>query len=109
MHPKTGYQGAAIQLGIWESKYDSSADWDLGTGGFAASALEAETTTWWNSFKGRIGSSQALDNFAVTTLDNPNHQDMITAAPLFNVPEPGTLALVGAALAGLASARRKKA
>lgn len=109
LHPKTGYQGAAIQLGIWESKYESSSDWDLGTGSFVASALEAETTTWWNSFKGRIGSSQALDDFAVITLDNPNYQDMITADPPINVPEPGTLALVAAALAGLAGARRKKA
>ena len=107
LHPVNGFQGAAIQLGIWESKYDTSG-WDLGAGNFKASALEAATTSYWNGFVNRIDSSDSVDAAYVMTLENPNYQDMLAGDPPVNVPEPGSLLLVGAALAGLAITRRKK-
>lgn len=109
LHPVDGYQGAAIQIGIWESKYDTAADWNLDSGSFKASLLETSTTTHWNSFRNAIGSSPALDPALVMTLDNPSYQDMITGDPPVNVPEPGSLALLGAALAGLACVQGRKA
>ena len=36
LHPVNGYQGAAIQLGIWESLYETSNTWSLASGTFTA-------------------------------------------------------------------------
>lgn len=107
----TASQGAAIQLGIWESKYELSG-WDLGnsttTGRFNAWNLDNDTKTWWNAFTGAINSSDAISSNYVMVLANSGAQDMIAGdPPSNNVPEPGSLALIGAALVALAATRRK--
>ena len=110
LHPVDGSQGAAIQLGIWESKYETDAAWDFTGGTFKASGLDGTTGNWWNSFNGRISDTAAVGAEFVMTLDNPNFQDMITGDPPAPVPEPGSLALLVVALAALAYAytQRKK-
>lgn len=64
LHPVNGYQGAAIQLGIWESLYDTAGTWKLGDGDFKASGLEngssadMKTQQWWDAFVGQIDNSK---------------------------------------------------
>jgi hypothetical protein len=106
VHPTSGNQGAAIQLGIWESKYDGSATWSMGEGDFRATGLETETQAWLNAFIGRLGNTDALLPGQAMTLQAPGAQDMITPDPQ-PVPEPASLALLGLGLAGLGLSRRK--
>lgn len=109
LHPVSSFQGAAIQLGIWESKYETSDSWDLANGTFKAWALETDTQTAWASFTSAIANTASIEKPYIITLESSTHQDMITADPPPNdVPEPGSLALLGAALAALACARRRQ-
>ena len=110
LHPKDGFQGAAIQLGIWESKYETESVWSLGGGSFTAKDLDNgsnQTQQWWNWFVDAVDTSDSLDGKYVMVLENSEVQDMITGDPLV-VPEPGSMALLGAAFGGLLWARRRK-
>lgn len=107
LHPTSGYMAAAIQLGIWESKYDDSG-WDLGAGLFKASGLEAATSGYLSQFLAAIPGSASLDGRYVMTLEARGIQDMITGDPPAAVPAPGTLGLLAAAVAAAALRGRRR-
>lgn len=113
LHPANGYVAAAIQLGIWESKYESDTNgWDLASGLFSATGIAAgtdQTATYLGRFFSAMGNSASLDGKDVMTLESVGSQDMITGDPPGQVPEPGTLGLLAAAGLGLLAARRKTA
>jgi hypothetical protein len=119
VHPTDIYQSAAIQLGIWESRFDTINTWSLADGQFqawnldgTANALNASNgkTKWYveQFFAGRVGAD-SLDGQYAMTLTASGAQDMITGDPPSRVPEPGSLALAGLAIAALVGVRRKKA
>ena len=108
LRPGSGFAAAAIQLGIWESKYDTGP-WDIGNGSFKATNLDAGTRSALDTFFAAIDGAAALDGQYVMTLEAAGAQDMITGdpPPPSDVPEPGTLALLGAAFVGLVTTRRR--
>lgn len=106
--PLTGLQGAAIQLGIWESRFDTSSTWSVGDGDFKANKLDTDTTNWLDQFFAAIPLAKSLDKRFAMTLEYSGAQDMITADPPSRVPEPGSIALVAAGLAGLLGMRRRR-
>jgi len=108
LHPVNGFQGAAIQLGIWESKYETTDpfSWNLASGAFSATGLETATLNYLNAFTSIINTTDAVADKFVMTLEASGFQDMLAGDPPVAVPEPGTLALFGIALAALAARRR---
>jgi hypothetical protein len=100
LNPGSGDVAAAIQLGIWESKYDGT--FDLGSGAFQATGLDPATLAQFNAFVAAMATSGSASGSQVMLLVG-NGQDLITARRgNFDVPEPGTLALfaLGTALVG---------
>ncbi|HRP98566.1 MAG TPA: PEP-CTERM sorting domain-containing protein [Rhodocyclaceae bacterium] len=108
VRPLTGLQGAAIQLGIWESLYDDGASWSLRAGTFRAAGLDTATAHWVDRFFSAVDPLGSLDQRFTMVLRNDRKQDMITADPPGSVPEPGTLLLIGTALTTLLATRRRR-
>jgi hypothetical protein len=111
-YPRNGftdfYDGAPTTFGVFGSNTDAAAFqlavWEIvfGTALDLGNPYSGQTTT----MLGNLGSSTGYQNWTVYTLTSPIEQDFLTAT--YNVAEPGSLALVGLAIAGLGFVRRRR-
>lgn len=116
LQPGSALAGAAIQIGLWESLYDTSSTWSVAhnntnqRGSFYAQNLDNGTAQWLQSFFVRLNSNQnysPVSPDSVIVLRSSTHQDMITGDPPVEVPLPGTLSLLALGAAALLLRRRR--
>lgn len=108
LNPNSAWMSAAIQVGIWESLYESDgAVLSTSDGWFEATTLGTQGDEFLTAAFGMMSTAAALDARKVKWLQIENGQDLIVDP--VTVPTPATLGLFALGLAGLGWSRRKKA
>ena len=97
-------ESTAMQLAIWNIVYDS--DWSATSS--TAAAMFTDVSSYAVSATQMLQAASATANrYDVYALTRSGKQDFLLTS--LRVPEPGSVALVGTALAGLLLARRRRA
>jgi hypothetical protein len=100
-------QQAAIQIALWEIIRENSGTLNVSGGStFFASPTPANALTLAQGYLDNVTNAVGTPLAGLVALTNANLQDLVVVVPRNSVPEPGTLLLVGGALAFL---RRRKA
>jgi hypothetical protein len=99
---------AAFQIAIWDILFDNDATISTygGAGQFGISSGNAATIALAQSYVSGLGSG--TPNYPLTQLTSREHQDFITPGTFHDVPEPSPLPLLGAGLAVMMFAMRRR-
>jgi MYXO-CTERM domain-containing protein len=107
LHPANGNEAAAIQIGIWESRYESTGLWSVVDGSFSATELASGTASTLAAFFARIADAESLDARYAMVLEARGAQDMLAGDPPVGVPSPSPAALLLVGAAALVLRRRQ--
>ena len=95
---------SAFQLAAWAIVNDTSGPYNLSTGNFTATNASDGSIALANTWLANLPGSNTPNAYSMSVLYSATNQDF---AVFTAVPEPGTLALLSAALLGVAASRRK--
>jgi len=100
---------AAFQLAVWEIKYDAGGPYNLAAGNFKVTGGDAGAISQANTWLGALDPTKS-DAYTIFEYQSPEHQDFVAgfATPKLVVPEPSPLPLLGAGLAVMMLAMRRR-
>jgi len=112
--PISDLTSAAVQLAVWEIRYESAPTYDLASGAFIASGGTGSVAAAQTMLDHLGDPGNQPSKYIVTLLSSPSAQDFVTATPGRTtreggkIPEPSALPLLGLGMAAMLLARRRR-
>jgi hypothetical protein len=114
LNPTSGWMSGAIQVGIWESLYESDQQGlNVGSGSFSVTKLSSQGSALLGTVFDAVNGApnafayDALAPNQVLVLASSDYQDMIVGDPPSPAPAPAPLFLIAGGLAFLARRREQ--